>query len=88
MAFLIGALSATFIARGLFLLALKRWEASYTKAIVVNVASLAVCTILGGFGFADGGDFAGVEAFSAYALPQFIWLVFDTIRSWKATNSP
>lgn len=81
LALLIGALIPALLLSRIFLWLLpKRLVGGYLRPILANAASLAGCIILGGFGTADGGGFAGAQAFTTYLLPQMLWLAFDLWR--------
>jgi len=61
----------------LILWLLRRARGAYWRVVVANVGSLAIATVIGGFGMADGGPFAGVQAFSTYLVPQLVILLID-----------
>jgi hypothetical protein len=50
-------------------------SAAISRILVANVASLAVATVAGGYGYADDGPPLFMFALLKYALPQAIVLV-------------
>lgn len=86
--FLLGALLPTGFLSRLFLWLLKRRDGGVLKLLVANLASLAVAAVIGGFGLADGGPFAGTRALALYALPQAVWLLIDLVMYWRRNKPP
>ncbi len=81
---ILSALFWTFIVSRLLLWPLKKWDGGIDKLAIANGGSLAIHTILGGIGMADGGPFAWGAAFVTYGPPQVLWFVFDVVRlKWK-----
>ncbi len=81
-AFLIGALIGTFFVSRLALLAVKRMGYNAGRLFVGHAASFAAITVIGGYGFADGGEPQVLGAGLTYALPQLFWLAVDLLR-WR-----
>jgi hypothetical protein len=85
---LLGALVPTFLISRLFLWPHRKWREGVLRVFVANIASLAVCFVLAGFGYADGGPFAWQRALAGYLLPQIVWLIFDLAMLAKKRNAP
>ncbi|MFM9891083.1 MAG: hypothetical protein ACKVOE_10695 [Rickettsiales bacterium] len=47
---------------------------------------MATCSILYGFGAANGDEYKGEEGFFIYVLPQIIWLIKDLIKEKKVAD--
>jgi hypothetical protein len=77
--FFIGAVIGTGLVTVLLHAILRKWDGGLPRIITINIASLAIITVIGGFGAANGGEFAGFTALKQYALPQGIWLVLMLI---------
>ena len=78
--FLLGALIPTFLVSRLYLRLSKSWDGGATRLLIVHGMSLVTAGLLAGMGMADGGAFVGMQAITAYAIPQGFWLVFDLIK--------
>lgn len=80
---LIGALLITYLVSR----ALRRWVfkslPGLQRSVVPNVVTLAISTVVGAFGFADGGDAKWTSAFLTYLIPTAVWTVVDLIRNKK-----
>jgi hypothetical protein len=71
----VGALLITWLLTYLFDWLLRRWISSPIPCLLVAaVVSLALCTVAGGYGFADRGPPVFAAAFLAYVLPQLVSL--------------
>jgi len=82
-AFFIGALFLTWlVSRGLLALT-KNWIGGLLRLASVHAASLALVSLVGGMGMADGGPFVAKQALSTYFLPQIVWLAIDSWRLQK-----
>ncbi|MCZ4280738.1 hypothetical protein O4H49_08110 [Kiloniella laminariae] len=77
---MLGGLVPTYLLSRLALYLLKKWEGGIGRLAAGHVASLALCTVIAGFGMADGGSFAWEGALSTYFLPQVFWFGFDVWR--------
>jgi hypothetical protein len=80
---MIGALIPTLLISRLLLKILKKWDAGINKLIFVHCLSLLACAFLAGIGMADGGAFVPIQGALTYALPQFVWFLFDVRNSRK-----
>lgn len=83
MAQLLGALIITFAVSRLIGLAIKRRLPDPTKLVVTNLSTLALATLLAGYGNARAGEppvFA--YAFGIYLLPVLAWAIYDLVR-WR-----
>lgn len=87
MFFLLVALVPTFLISRLILWFLRSWSAGVLRLAVAHSVSLIILAIIGGFGMADGGAFAGTRALGMYVLPQALWFVFDLVRHRKRTRT-
>jgi hypothetical protein len=47
----------------------------FVRAVVANVLALVACSVIAGYGWADGGPPKFEIAFSSYLLPQIVWTV-------------
>jgi hypothetical protein len=79
--FFFGALVAAGVVRLFFIWLLRKWNGSYWKALATNALSLAVITLVAGWGLADGGEPVYAQAFMSYVIPQIVWLAFDLGRA-------
>lgn len=62
-------------------------------AVLPNLVALTLCTVIGGFGFADGGSPQFLIAFATYAPPVVVSCLWDLRRRAKKigdapVNSP
>ncbi|MBT3923727.1 MAG: hypothetical protein HOF21_14250 [Nitrospina sp.] len=80
---MLGALVPTLLISRLFLLATKKWDGGYRRVLLANGMSLVCCILIGGMGMADGGAFAGPQAFLISIIPQCFWLLVDL---WRVKN--
>lgn len=78
--FFVGALIPTFLLSRIALWLLKRWNGGYARLVAAHVLSLAVATLIGAFGMADGGPLAFGVAFLSYVGPQLLWMALDGWR--------
>jgi hypothetical protein len=77
----IGALFPTLIVSRLLFLTMRSWsDSGYQKIVVCHVGSLIIATLIGGYGMADSGEFAGGQALGTYLVPQLAWFFFDVFR--------
>jgi hypothetical protein len=76
----VGGLVATYLLSRLCLWAAAKFNRSWPGILAAHGGSLALATIVAGYGYADGGPPQFFYAFSAYLLPQVVWLVVDLIR--------
>jgi hypothetical protein len=78
----VGALLAVFLISRLFLWLLRKWTTGgAAKYLVVAALTFAFSVIVGGFGYADGGPWAGVEIIPVYGPAVLVVLLFDLIRT-------
>lgn len=75
----IGALILTYMLSALAIWSMKTWAGGVRKLCIAHFMALLAVTLIAGMGKADGGAFAPVAAFNAYALPQLCWLIFDIV---------
>jgi hypothetical protein len=79
---LLGALVATFLLSRLVAWALRSALNDPARLLAANVATLAIATVVGGYGFASGGSPLFATAFRSYFLPVIVWLIYD-VYQWK-----
>jgi hypothetical protein len=73
---MMGALIPTALLAFFFEWTLRRpIAATVPRVVTANVVSLAITTVIAGFGLADGGPPVFDRAFLQYLLPQAVWLV-------------
>ncbi len=78
---LAGAFVPCFLVSRLFLWLTRKWTGGGNwRVLACHAGSLAVATVLGGLGMADGGPFAGAQALQTYALPQLVLFIVDLWR--------
>lgn len=81
--FVLGALLITFLLSRVALWLMRSWQSGgAARLALAHLLSFIICTLIGGFGLADGGAFEGAKAAAIYGLPQTIWLVIDLLRHW------
>jgi hypothetical protein len=79
---LLGALVATFLLSRLVGWVLRRALNDPARLLAANVATLAIATVVGGYGFANGGSPLFATAFRSYVIPVIVWLIYD-LYQWK-----
>lgn len=77
--YFVGTLVPTFLISRLFLWLTRNRRDTVARLLLMHGASFAVCELLAGLGFANGGPFAW-EAGLRYFLPQAIWLAVDLVH--------
>jgi hypothetical protein len=86
--FLAGALIPTGVLALLFIWMPGRYIAApVPRALLANALALAVATVIGAYGAADGGPPRFGEAFVTYLLPQAIWLAVWIWRAWRPARA-
>jgi hypothetical protein len=86
--FVLGALLITLFLSRVALWLMRSWQSGgAVRLALAHLLSFVVCTLIGGFGLANGDEFAGAKAAAIYGLPQTIWLVVDLIRHWLRSKS-
>lgn len=96
MAYVIGALVGGIVITGIISRLLRatlfRSQPPARGAVGAFLATLAVATLLGAFGFADGGAPDYLRALGTYVVPTLFWLAFDLVRvsreGRRETRSP
>jgi hypothetical protein len=80
----LGALLVTYLLMRLYRLVFKSlaWNSRTTAAFV---ATMITCTLLGGFGFAYGGQPVFAQAFFTYILPSVIWSTYFWLKTEPLT---
>lgn len=87
LAFFAGTLVPCFLVSRLFLwLTRKSTSGGNWRVLACHAGSLALATVLGGLGMADGGPFAGAQAFQTYALPQLVLFIVDLWRRRESSQ--
>ena len=82
--FIIGGLIPTFLISRLCHYFLKKSDDLIIKSIYANLLSLVICSVLAGFGMADGRDGVFIfEGFKQYLIPQLIIFGTDYFRFSK-----
>ena len=82
----IGGLAATALVTTALIIALRRWGHSLPGVLFANLFSLLICTVIAGYGSADGGDPKFARSFVAYLIPQLViccLAVYATSRTSK-----
>jgi hypothetical protein len=79
--FIIGGLIPTFLISRTFHYFFKKIDYPFRKSILSNLLSLALISLLAGFGMADGRDGIFIfEGFKQYLIPQLIIFGTDYLR--------
>lgn len=81
---LIGAFVPAYLLLRLFLWALRRLRPT-ERAVLATLAAIAVCTVIAGWGKADGGPPRYGEAFVAYVVPCLVWGVVGYRRTTRTS---
>ena len=76
----VGAIVITYILMRLVMLAFRKGKYKPRSVIISACIALIISTILGGYGFADGGPPVFITAFSIYALPALISMGIELFR--------
>lgn len=86
MAYAIGALLGAFVITLLLSRLFSKWPFGHAtgvmKALGPNLLTLAVATLLGGFGFSRGGGPRFLQAAAIYFVPVAVWSIMDLIL-WR-----
>jgi len=92
MLFFVGAIFGVYLISRFVRLAFGKNKRTYKAALIADSVTLAIATIVGGYGIADGGPPVFQQAFSAYFLPVAIVLAFDLVNAYaisrKTRNEP
>jgi hypothetical protein len=64
----------------------RRWMPGVWGAVIASCLSLAVATVIGGFGFSDGGRLQFGYAFQSYLLPQLVVLAVSAFGLWRKSH--
>src|SRR3954453_13697403 len=65
---------------------LRRWLSEEASIIIASGLSLIIATLVGAYGFADGGPPKFQHAYSTYVLPQMLVLALLLVRVWKRAS--
>lgn len=73
----VGGLLITFLIRRFWLWALKRIQDEKLRVFIAAALTLALSSVIGGLGYADGGPPRFLYAAMIYVVPTIMWLVVD-----------
>jgi hypothetical protein len=85
--YFLGAGIGVFLLSRLFFFLARSWPDSPKKLFSIYLSSLLLIILLGGYGMADGGEFAGDRALFTYGPVVLCFFVFDLYRLWKRGGS-
>jgi uncharacterized membrane protein len=77
---MVGGVIAIYLLTRLVLLVFRDKKHEIKFIIISAVVALAIATVLGGFGFADGNQPDFVLSFSMYVIPTVLVVVIEAIR--------
>lgn len=86
-AFMLGGLIVTFLVSRLVRNTVLRKLPDPPRALASGAITLAITTVLGGFGMANGGKPNFVGPFALYFIPTAIWVVVDMWRDRHRAGS-
>lgn len=64
----------------LWLVLTRRWQGGLARIAVAHALTLTTCTVLYGFGSANGGEPNFTAGIPTYELGVLVWLVLDVIH--------
>lgn len=75
----IGILVATFVMTWVGMRTSRFWLSGYRQIAVGGALAIIIATVLGGFGFADGGPPRFFYAFATYLNATLLWIAVSSL---------
>ena len=76
----VGAFVILYLVSALVLLSFRDKKSTYQAVTIATLIALAIATLLGGYGFSEGGGPVFMAAFINYAIPAVAVLIVNLIK--------